>query len=124
VATELPELLVRNASEWRSWLAAHHDHEPGVWLVLHRKGGHITELTYESAVLEALCFGWIDGQQRARDAGSSALRFTPRTKRSRWSQSNVDRVDRLESEGRMTPAGRAAVDAAKADGRWPTSGAS
>lgn len=90
-----------------------------MWLVVHKKGGQVTELTYEDAVLEALCYGWIDGQQRARNAGSSALRFTRRTKRSRWSQSNVQRVARLESEGRMTPAGRAAVDAARADGRWP-----
>lgn len=121
MAIELPELLVQNAPEWRGWLADNHDQVPGVWLVLHKKGGQVTELTYEAAVLEALCFGWIDGQQRARDSGSSALRFTPRTKRSRWSPSNVERVARLEADGRMTQAGRSAVEAAKADGRWPGS---
>lgn len=114
MAVELPELFVRNATEWRAWLEVNHAEKPGVWLVLHKKGGQVTELACEDAVLEALCSGWIDEQQRSRDAGSSALRFTPRTKRSRWSRSNVARVSRLEAEGRITPAGHAAVNAAKA----------
>ena len=120
MAPELPELLVPDAAAWHDWLAEHHAESPGVWLVLHKKGGTVTGLVYEDAVLEALCFGWIDGQLAPRDAGSSAIRFTPRTRTSRWSKSNVERVARLEEEGRMTPAGRAAVDAAKADGRWET----
>ena len=115
---ELPELLLSDATVWRAWLQAHHDSSPGVWLVLHRKGGTLTSLTYEQAVLEALCFGWIDGQAGRRDEQSYRQRMTPRTPRSPWSQNNVERVARLEREGRMTPAGRAAVDAAKADGRW------
>ena len=118
MAPELPELLVPDAPAWRAWLAEHHAESPGVWLVLSKKGGTVTGLQYEDAVLEALCFGWIDGQLRTRDAGSSAIRFTPRTRTSRWSKSNVERVARLEAEGRMTPAGRAAVEAAQADGRW------
>ncbi|MFG2821625.1 YdeI family protein [Kitasatospora sp. NPDC048365] len=67
---------------------------------------------------EALCFGWIDGQTRKRDEESSWRRFTPRRPRSVWSQRNVANVARLEVAGLMLPAGRAAVDAAKADGRW------
>lgn len=118
MAPELPELVVPDAPAWRAWLAENHRESPGVWLVLHKKGGTVTGLLYEAAVLEALCFGWIDGQLRARDAESSAIRFTPRSPKSRWSQSNVERVGQLEAEGRMTPAGRSAVDAAKADGRW------
>lgn len=115
---ELPELLVPDAAAWRGWLAEHHADSPGVWLVLHKKGGTVTGLQYEPAVLEALCFGWIDGQLRTRDAESSAIRFTPRTRTSVWSKTNVERVGRLEAEGRMTDAGRRVVDAAKADGRW------
>ena len=115
---ELPELLLPDATVWRAWLQANHASSPGVWLVLHRKGGAITSLTYEQAVLEALCFGWIDGQAARRDEQSYRQRMTRRTPRSPWSQHNVERVARLEREGRMTPAGRAAVDAAKADGRW------
>ncbi|GAB3270917.1 YdeI/OmpD-associated family protein [Sinomonas notoginsengisoli] len=120
MALDLPELLVPDASAWREWLAEHHRSSPGVWLVMHKKGGAVTELTYEPAVLEALCFGWIDGQLRTRDAESSAIRFTPRRAKSRWSATNVERVGRLEAEGRMEPAGLAAVEAAKADGRWET----
>lgn len=118
MAAELPELLVPDAPAWRDWLQAHHADSPGVWLVLHKKGGDVTALTYDAAVEEALCFGWIDGQRRTRDVGSSIIRLTPRTRTSQWSQSNVDRVARLEAEGRMTAAGRAMVEAAKADGRW------
>ena len=83
-----------------------------------RKGGTTTTLTWQQAVDEALCFGWIDGQARKRDEQSSWIRFTPRRPRSTWSARNVEHVARLEAEGRMTAAGRAAVDTAKADGRW------
>ena len=112
------DLLLPDRAAWRAWLGEHHADVPAVWLVLTKKGGAITTLAYEDAVLEALCYGWIDGQARGRDAESSQQRFTPRGPRSRWSQVNVARVERLEAEGLMTPAGRAAVDAAKADGRW------
>ncbi len=115
---ELEELLVADAAAWRDWLVEHHDSSPGVWLVLTKKGGSTTALRYAEAVEEALCVGWIDGQGRRRDQESSYQRMTPRTSRSAWSARNVERVERLESEGRMLPAGRAAVDAAKADGRW------
>lgn len=117
-APPLPELLVADAAAWRAWLAEHHADAPGVWLVLHKRGGDVTALTYAEALDEALCFGWIDGQKRARDAGSSLQRMTPRTARSRWSVRNVGHVARLEAAGRMQPAGRAAVEAAQADGRW------
>ena len=103
---------------WRQWLLEHHDSAPGVWLVLHKKGGTVTELTYAAALDEALCFGWIDGQAARRDAETSLQRMTPRTRRSPWSARNVGHVARLESEGRMQPAGQAQVEAAKADGRW------
>lgn len=118
MAAELAELLVKDAAVWRAWLQAHHAESPGVWLVLHKKGGSVTELDYEAALAEALCFGWIDGQGRRRDEGSSFQRMTRRGPKSRWSARNVDRAERLEAAGRMTAAGRAAVESAKADGRW------
>ena len=118
MAIELEELLVPDAQAWRAWLEANHADSPGVWLVLHKKGGDVTELDYEAALLEALCYGWIDGQARKRDAGSSFQRMTRRRPRSPWSQRNVARIARLEDAGKMTAAGRAAVDSAKADGRW------
>lgn len=118
MAIELEELLVADAAEWRLWLEANHNESPGVWLVLHKRGGNTTELDYEAALQEALCFGWIDGQGKRRDDGSSFQRMTRRGPKSVWSARNVDRIGKLEAAGRMTAAGRAAVDAAKADGRW------
>ena len=114
----LPELLLQDAAAWRSWLESHHADSPGVLLVLGRKGGTVTALSYNGALQEALCFGWIDGQANRRDEESYLQRFTPRRPRSIWSQRNVGFVARLEAEGRMQPAGRAAVEQAKADGRW------
>jgi uncharacterized protein YdeI (YjbR/CyaY-like superfamily) len=118
MAIELEELLVPDAAAWRRWLETNHQESPGVWLVLHKKGGEVTALGYDAALDEALCFGWIDGQVRKRDDGSYFQRMTRRVRKSPWSARNVGHVARLEAEGRMTDAGRAAVESAKADGRW------
>ncbi|WP_427134158.1 YdeI/OmpD-associated family protein [Pseudarthrobacter sp. S9] len=118
MAAELEELLVKDAVAWRAWLEAHHAESPGVWLVLHKKGGSVTELDYAAALDEALCFGWIDGQGRRRDEESSFQRMTRRGPRSPWSARNVGHIERLEAAGKMTTAGRAAVESAKTDGRW------
>jgi uncharacterized protein YdeI (YjbR/CyaY-like superfamily) len=75
-------------------------------------------LTYQEALEEALCYGWIDGQVRRRDEGSYTQRFTPRRPRSAWSKRNVGLAERLIAEGRMQPAGTAAVEDARSDGRW------
>ncbi|MGR0161671.1 YdeI/OmpD-associated family protein [Paenarthrobacter nitroguajacolicus] len=115
---ELEELLVTDGAAWRAWLSAHAAESPGVWLILHKKGGSVTDLDYDAALDEALCFGWIDGQARSRDVESYFQRMTPRGRKSIWSARNVGHIARLEAEGKMTDAGRAAVEAAKADGRW------
>jgi uncharacterized protein YdeI (YjbR/CyaY-like superfamily) len=118
MAIELEELLVPDAASWRSWLEANHQDSPGVWLVLHKKGGDVTTLDYDAALDEALCFGWIDGQVKKRDAGSYFQRMTRRGPKSPWSERNVGHIARLEAAGKMADAGRAAVESAKADGRW------
>jgi uncharacterized protein YdeI (YjbR/CyaY-like superfamily) len=115
---ELEELIVADAAALRAWLLVNHVTSPGVWLALTKKGGTVTTLTWQQAVDEALCFGWIDGQARKRDEASSWIRYTPRRARSIWSQRNVEHVARLEEQGLMQAAGRAVVEAAKADGRW------
>ncbi len=115
---ELAELIVKDADEWREWLSQHASDSRGVWLVLHKKGGNVTELDYDAALDEALCFGWIDGQVKKRDAESYFQRMTPRGPKSIWSARNVGHIARLDEAGKMTAAGWAAVDAAKADGRW------
>jgi uncharacterized protein YdeI (YjbR/CyaY-like superfamily) len=90
-----------------------------VWLTLAKKGAsEPTILTYDRALEEALCYGWIDGQIRGGDEYSYRQRFTPRGPRSGWSKRNVATAQRLIAEGRMQAAGLAAVERAKADGRW------
>ncbi|MCC3298373.1 YdeI/OmpD-associated family protein [Arthrobacter sp. zg-Y916] len=116
--TELPELLLPDAAAWREWLEEHHLLSAGVWLVIGKRGGNVTALTYQSALDEALCFGWIDGQAARRDAESYRQRYTRRGPKSMWSLRNVGHIGRLEAAGRMHPAGRDAVESAKADGRW------
>ena len=118
MAEPLDELVVPDAAALRAWLHEHAASSPGVWLALARKGGTTTTLTWQQAVDEALCFGWIDGQGRKRDEQTSSIRYTPRGARSMWSRRNVENVARLEAAGLMTDAGRAAVEAARADGRW------
>ena len=119
MAGEPPELLVPDAAAWRAWLDEHHGDPTGVRLVLAKKGTtEPTSLSYAQALEEALCHGWIDGQSRRRDEATFWQRFTPRRPRSIWSKRNVASAERLMAEGRMHPAGVAAVEAAKADGRW------
>ena len=77
-----------------------------------------TSLSYDRALEEALCYGWIDGQAGRRDEATYKQRFTPRRRRSPWSKRNVDRAERLLAEGRMHPPGIAEMERAKADGRW------
>lgn len=125
MAAELLEVTVADAAAWRDWLREHCETSDGVWLVLAKKGTtRPTSLTYDQALEEALCHGWIDGQARRRDETTHCQRFTPRRARSTWSKRNVDRIERLESEGRMHPAGVAEVERAKADGRWDAAYAS
>lgn len=107
---------VRDAGEWRDWLTRNSVAAGEVWLVLAHKG--VPGVRYQEAVEQALCFGWIDGLHRKHDAGHSRLRFTPRRPRSSWSASNRERATRLIEAGLMTPRGQAAIDQAKADGRW------
>ena len=119
MAAELPEVTVVDAAAWREWLRQHHEDPTGVWLVLAKKGtSQPTSLSYDQALDEALCHGWIDGQLRRRDGLTFAQRFTPRRPGSPWSARNVAIVSRLLAEGRMHPAGIAEVERAKADGRW------
>jgi len=113
------ELIVADADAWRRWLESHGTTVDSAWLVLARKGvTDPTSLSYDQALDEALCFGWIDGQKASRDSRTYLQRFTPRRARSPWSARNVELVDRLVADGRMTSAGQLAIDQAKADGRW------
>jgi uncharacterized protein YdeI (YjbR/CyaY-like superfamily) len=119
MAEDLPQLLLVDGAAWRGWLGEHHESSGGVWLRLAKKGTlEPTGLTYDDALEEALCHGWIDGQVRRFDEGTYVQRFTPRRPRSAWSKRNVAIAERLSGEGRMLAAGLRAVERAKQDGRW------
>jgi uncharacterized protein YdeI (YjbR/CyaY-like superfamily) len=116
---EPSELAVANTEAWRAWLADHNATSPGVWLVLAKKGTkQPTSLSYDQALDEALCQGWIDGQLGRRDDQTFRRRFTPRKPKSIWSERNTNHIERLRAEGRMQAAGEAEVARARADGRW------
>jgi uncharacterized protein YdeI (YjbR/CyaY-like superfamily) len=115
-----PRRIKSFASEaaFEQWLAAHHDREPEIWIKIHKKDSGLKSITAAQALDVVLCWGWIDGIRKAFDERSFLQRYTPRRRKSIWSQINRDHVARLIAAGRMTPHGQREVDAAKADGRW------
>ena len=113
-----------SVEEWSAWLAEHHASTREVWLRLAKKGSGAVRVSRSDALEEALCYGWIDGQARTQDEDYWLQRFTPRTRRSKWSRINCEAAERLIASGRMKPAGLAEVEAAKADGRWDAAYAS
>ena len=115
---ELPVISFEKAEDWRNWLEENHDHEKGIWLRIYKKGTGYPSVNHGAALDEALCYGWIDGQSKSYDNESYLQKFTPRRSRSIWSKINIEHIERLEKEGKMRPAGRKAVEAAQADGRW------
>jgi uncharacterized protein YdeI (YjbR/CyaY-like superfamily) len=121
VAEQVPDLPVEEfptAKAWERWLARNHARSPGVWLKIAKQGRGVTTVTHADALDVALCFGWIDGLRHRHDDVYFRQRFTPRTRKSKWSKINRDKVEALIAAGRMQPAGQAEIDAAKADGRW------
>jgi uncharacterized protein YdeI (YjbR/CyaY-like superfamily) len=103
---------------WREWLIANHPSSRGVYLVSWRRASGRKSVTYEEAVEEALCVGWIDSSGRNLDEERSIQWFAPRRPRSAWARSNKQRVARLTAAGLMLPAGLAAIDEAKRTGMW------
>jgi uncharacterized protein YdeI (YjbR/CyaY-like superfamily) len=115
---ELPVLHFEDQGAWAEWLDRHHPDAPGVWLRHAKKDSGIRSVSYAEALDVALCYGWIDSQKKTYDESSWIQKWGPRGRKSIWSKINRDKVDALVVAGRMQPAGLAAVDAAKADGRW------
>lgn len=108
----------RNAAALEKWIAAHHARATELWVRFYKKASGEPTVTYGEALDIALCWGWIDGLKKSYDERSFIQRFSPRQPRSVWSQVNQGHVQRLTADGRMTPHGQKAIDAAKADGRW------
>jgi uncharacterized protein YdeI (YjbR/CyaY-like superfamily) len=107
-----------DAAAFYAWLGKHHDSEEEVWIKIHKVNSGLKSITPVEAIEVALCWGWIDAIRKGHDEKSFLQRYTPRGKKSTWSQINVDNVARLIEEGRMTEHGLRQVEAAKADGRW------
>jgi uncharacterized protein YdeI (YjbR/CyaY-like superfamily) len=113
-----------DAHEWDRWLAEHGETRTAAWLIVAKKGSGSIGMTAAEAGDVAICHGWIDSHRRRLDAAHFLQRYSPRRPGSPWSRINVERVAALEAAGRMRPAGRAQVEAAKADGRWAAAYAS
>jgi uncharacterized protein YdeI (YjbR/CyaY-like superfamily) len=109
---------VPGRAAWRRWLADRHEQREAIWLVFHKKTSDGTGPSYEEAVEEALCFGWIDSTANKLDEHRNLQLFAPRKPRSTWARSNKERVARLERGGLLAPAGIAAIEVAKANGSW------
>jgi Uncharacterized protein conserved in bacteria len=116
VLDDARHLEIDDPTQWRAWLEANHAASAGVWLVMNRQDARRT--LYEATVEEALCFGWIDSTAGRVDEERGNLYFAPREPRSGWAATNKARVARLIAEGRMAPAGLAAIERAKANGVW------
>ena len=97
--------LFRSSSEFREWLASNHDKVPELWVGFYKKNSGRAGSSYQEAVEEALCFGWIDGIKKAVDDVSYTHRFTPRKPKSFWSMVNIERARELKQLGRMTAPG-------------------
>lgn len=103
------KLHVSSREAWRAWLAEHHQDKQEIWLVLYKSSAEKRGLSLRHAQEEALCFGWVDSSLKPIDPSSYALRFSPRRKKSRWSDTNRALALRMLREGKMAPAGMALV---------------
>ncbi len=111
-------LYITTREEWRSWLEKHYETSEHIWLIYYKKHTGKPRIPYDAAVEEALCFGWIDGKVKRIDDERYMQKYTPRRKRSTWSDSNKIRVEKMISQGRMTEAGLRKIKDAKENGQW------
>jgi uncharacterized protein YdeI (YjbR/CyaY-like superfamily) len=116
--TGLRSYYAKDRKAWRHWLMKHHSKEPGVWLIYYKKDSGKTRVSYNDAVEEALCFGWIDSIMKPVDEEKYTQKFTPRKIKSVWSALNKRRVEKLSEQKLMTPAGIAIIDTGKKNGSW------
>lgn len=95
----------RSVTDCRRWLERNHDKVSEQWFGFYKKKSGKRGITYQEALDEALCFGWIDGLKKSLDESSYTFRFTPRKSKSVWSVVNTKRAKELRKLGRMKPAG-------------------
>ena len=116
--SELHEIHPKTPTGWRSWLQKNHTTSDGVWMIYYRASTGSRRLTWEEAVREALCFGWIDSKAKSIDDERYKQIFTPRKPKSVWSKINKQHIAELTELGLMSDVGLRAVDVAKKNGAW------
>ena len=114
-----PTAYIPTREEWRKWLEANHDRTDRIWLINYKKHTGKPSIPYNDAVEEALCFGWIDSLVRRIDDERYMQKYTPRKPKSTWSRHNVQRVEKMMAEGKMTSRGMELYDYAKEHGLLP-----
>lgn len=115
---DLPIISFDTTDKWKNWLAENHNKSKGIWIRFYKKGSGIVSVKYKEALMEALCYGWIDGQLDKYDDDSYLQKFTPRRAKSIWSKRNIEYASQLQKEGRLKSAGLKQIETAKTDGRW------
>ena len=111
-------IFFETPSELRAWFEKHHDLENELWVGYYKKGTKRPTITWSESVDEALCFGWIDGVRKSVDEIRYKIRFSPRKPASIWSKINIEKIEKLTAEGKMTKAGLEKVKQAKESGSW------
>jgi uncharacterized protein YdeI (YjbR/CyaY-like superfamily) len=117
---DLPVIHFESADKFAAWLDKNHTQPAGAWMKLAKKNTGAVSTSYAEALDVALCYGWIDGQVQKYDEQFYLQKFTPRRAKSIWSMRNTQKAESLFAAGKMMPAGLAAINQAKADGRWDT----
>lgn len=113
-----PEIEITSPADLRDWLLAHHRQTTGIWVVTHKKSQGDLYVSIGAIILECLCFGWVDSQNRGKDSVRTMHYICPRKPGSSWSKVNKENVVRLLSEGRMQPSGLSVIEQAKSNGSW------
>lgn len=114
----MEELIFETRTDWRQWLAANHSISEGIWMVYYKKHTKRACVSYNDAVEEALCYGWIDSIVKTVDNEKYKQKYSPRRKNSVWSKVNKARVEKMIKEGLMTPFGLRKIEEAKKNGQW------
>ena len=112
------EIYPKSLTEWHQWLAHNYTHKESIWLVLPKKDSGKAGLEIENAILEALCWGWIDSTPNKIDDNFYKVRFSKRNEKSNWSAVNKKRIAKLKKEKRLQKPGMEMIKLAKQLGTW------
>ena len=117
-SNELETFYPTSVAKWREWLEKNHEKEDSIWVLYYKVKSGQPSITWDEAVNEALCFGWIDSTKKTIDSESYIQYFSKRKPKSNWSRVNKDKVDLLIKEGKMRPSGLQSIEIARKNGSW------